>query len=540
VPLPLVRDETLILPRAMIRSCRQAQFRLKVSDSTGQVLSGGSLLMRILILRRLLMREVFAAGEQQIGILLPPSVGAVIVNAAVTLAGRVTANLNYTATSELVNACIGRAEIQHVLTSRRVMEKLNLDLDGEVLYLEDFRDKVTWLDKAVAAIEAYLFPAALLDWLLGLNRIDPDDVLTVIFTSGSTGDPKGVMLTYLNVASNVDAIAQTVRPQREDTILGILPFFHSFGYTVTFWGPMALGFSATYHFTPLDARAIGKLAKKYQATILLATPTFLRSYVKRCPAEDFSHLNVVVVGAEKLSTAVADEFNQKFGVRPTEGYGATELSPLVSVNVPPSRSQCVAGEIDFKEGTVGRPVEHVKVKVVDQETGVDLPSGQPGMLLVSGTNVMKGYLGQPEKSAEVLRDGWYVTGDIATIDEDGFITITGRESRFSKIGGEMIPHVRVEEMIQQCVADENTEEVLVVVTAVPDERKGEKLVVVHKPLSKSAETICGELVAAGLPLVWVPAAHNFMQVEEIPLLGSGKIDLKAVTELAKQRFGASA
>ena len=160
------------------------------------------------------------------------------------------------------------------------------------------------------------------------------------------------------------------------------------------------------------------------------------------------------------------------------------------------------------------------------------------MLLVTGTNVMKGYLGQPEKSAEVLRDGWYVTGDIATSDEDGFITITGRESRFSKIGGEMIPHVRVEETIQECVAGENEEEALVVVTAVPDERKGEKLVVVHKPLSKSAEAICAELVAAGLPLVWIPAVQNFMEVEEIPLLGSGKIALKAVAELAKQRFGA--
>ena len=522
----------------MIRSCRRSQFRRKVSDSSGQVLTGASLLMRILILRRLLMREVFTVGEKHIGILLPPSVGAVIVNAAVTLAGRVTANLNYTATSELVNACIGRAEIKHVLTSRRVMEKLDLNLDSEVLCLEDLRDKVTWLDKVVAAIEAYLFPAALLDWLLGLNRIDLDDVLTVIFTSGSTGDPKGVMLTYRNVESNVDAIARTVRPQREDTILGILPFFHSFGYTVTFWGAMALDLAGAYHFTPLDARAIGKLARQYRATILLATPTFLRSYIKRCPAEDFADLNVVVVGAEKLPTSVADGFEQKFGVRPAEGYGATELSPLVSVNVPHSRSDCVAGEVDSKEGTVGRPVEHVKVKVVDRETSVDLPVGQSGMLLVTGTNVMKGYLGQPEKSAEVLRDGWYVTGDIATIDEDGFITITGRESRFSKIGGEMIPHVRVEETIQECVAGENEEEALVVVTAVPDERKGEKLVVVHKPLSKSAEAICGELVAAGLPLVWIPAVQNFMEVEEIPLLGSGKIDLKAVAELAKQRFGA--
>lgn len=317
----------------------------------------------------------------------------------------------------------------------------------------------------------------------------------------------------------------------------MLPFFHSFGYTVTLWGALALDLRATYHFTPLDARVIGKLARERKATILLATPTFLRSYVKRCAAEDLASLNVVVAGAEKLPTALSDAFEEKFGVRPVEGYGATELSPLVSVNVPPSRSRHNDYKIDLKEGTVGRPVPGVKAKIVHPETNADLPIGEAGMLLVTGPNVMKGYFGEEEKTADVIRDGWYVTGDIATLDDDGFITITGRLSRFSKIGGEMVPHVRVEEVLQEIVADGNEEEVLAVVTAVPDQRKGERLVVVHKRLSKSPEEIRAALAEAGLPQLWIPACDAFLEVEEIPLLGSGKLDLKAVADLATREMG---
>jgi acyl-[acyl-carrier-protein]-phospholipid O-acyltransferase/long-chain-fatty-acid--[acyl-carrier-protein] ligase len=417
------------------------------------------------------------------------------------------------------------------------MEKLDLKLDAELVFLDDLRGKLTLADKLVAAMQAYVMPVGMLERTLGVDQIAPDDVMTIIFTSGSTGIPKGVMLTQENVGSNVHAIDQIVHPEPDDKILGVLPFFHSFGYTVTLWGALALDLRATYHFTPLDARVIGKLARERKATILLATPTFLRSYVKRCAAEDLASLNVVVAGAEKLPTALSDAFEEKFGVRPVEGYGATELSPLVSVNVPPSRSRHNDYKIDLKEGTVGRPVPGVKAKIVHPETNADLPIGEAGMLLVTGPNVMKGYFGEEEKTADVIRDGWYVTGDIATLDDDGFITITGRLSRFSKIGGEMVPHVRVEEVLQEIVADGNEEEVLAVVTAVPDQRKGERLVVVHKRLSKSPEEIRAALAEAGLPQLWIPACDAFLEVEEIPLLGSGKLDLKAVADLATREMG---
>ena len=324
------------LPAAMIRACRKRLFGWKVADSTGDGLTGGQLLMRTLILRRLLLREVLGEDEKYVGLLLPPSNGAAVVNAAISMAKRVSVNLNYSVSSTVLNKCIHRAGIRHVLTSRRVLDKLDLEIDAEVYCLEDLRDKVTTADKALSAFEAYALPAPLLESRLGLGDITPDDEITVIFTSGSTGDPKGVLLTQANVGSNVTGMNEVVHLTPNDVILGILPFFHSFGYTVTLWGPLALDIAVAYHFSPLDAKQVGKLAKARGATILLSTPTFLRSYLKRCKPDEFEKLEVVVAGAEKLPTALCDSFEEKFGVRPIEGYGTTEMSPLVSVNVPPS------------------------------------------------------------------------------------------------------------------------------------------------------------------------------------------------------------
>jgi acyl-[acyl-carrier-protein]-phospholipid O-acyltransferase / long-chain-fatty-acid--[acyl-carrier-protein] ligase len=494
-------------------------------------------------MRRLLLRQVVTSQDKHVGLLLPPSVGSVVANAALSMAGRVTANLNYTASPEVLNECLRRAGIHRVLTSRKfienpAMEKFKRTLEAEFVYLEDLREKANRGDKLVGALCAYLVPGIVLDRILGLHEIRGDDVATVIFTSGSTGMPKGVMLTQHNIATNVEAIDQCVDPRPNDTILGIVPFFHSLGFTVTLWGPLLLDIRAAYHFSPLDTRIVAKLARTRSATIFLATPTFLRNYLRRCQPDELETLEIVVAGAEKLPPALCDAFQQKFGVRPVEGYGTTELSPLVSVNIPQSRSKSL--NADCREGSVGRPVPGVSVKVVDPESFEQLPPGTPGMLLVKGANVMKGYLGQPEETAKVMRDGWYVTGDIAMVDTEGFIHITGRLSRFSKIGGEMVPHVRVEEAIQKILGVEEEGHLKLVVTSAPDERKGERLVVVHTRLDMSPDAICRELSAAGLPNLWIPGTDSFIEVESIPVLGSGKTDLKAVSDLAKRRFGDAA
>ncbi|HEX3655178.1 MAG TPA: AMP-binding protein [Pirellulales bacterium] len=526
----------LLLPQLMLRECRRSLFRSKVADSTGTDFSGGTLLLRSLILRRILQREVLAADEKFVAVLLPPSAAAVVVNACLTLMGRIPVNLNYTASETILKSCIQQCGIRHVLTSRKVMDKLKIDLGTDLVFLEDFLPRIKASDKLAAAALAYLTPIAVLERILGLSRLRPDDVMTIIFTSGSTGDPKGVMLSFENIGSNVEAIDEIIQLKRTDVLLGILPFFHSFGYTVTVWTVLTLAPKGAYHFSPLDAHQVGKLTREHKGTILIGTPTFLRSYLRRCAPEDFASLEVVVAGAEKLPKDLSAAFEERFGVRPVEGYGATECSPLVAVNIPASRAPS-AGQVVSKEGTVGRAVPGVVAKVTDLDSGATLGVGQAGMLWIRGPNVMQGYLNKPDVTSKVLVDGWYMTGDVAMLDADGFITITGRESRFSKIGGEMVPHMKIEETLEGLIGEVG-DEVRLAVTAVPDERKGERLVVVHTALEKRPEQLVKELAAAGLPNLWIPAADSFVQVEAIPVLGTGKLDLKAVKQLALEKFGA--
>ena len=531
-------NDTSQLLLDFIRMSRKRRWRRKVSDSTGVELTGGSLLLRSLILRRLLRRHVLDADAVHVGLLLPPSAGAVASNLALTLDRRIAVNLNYTVSSEVMNSCIQQAGIRHVLTSRKVMQKLDLELEAEVVYLDDLRDKLTTVDKLVAALQAHLLPSGMLARLLDVHRTPGDQVLTVIFTSGSTGTPKGVMLTHNNVASQIEAMEQVVKLTSRDVVAGVLPFFHSMGYTVTMWTPLVLDMEAAFHFNPLDGRQVGQLCEKYTPTILLATPTFLRTYLRRCTREQLSTLDVVVAGAEKLPVELCDAFEEKFGVRPVEGYGATELSPLVSVNIPPSRT---SGELDveLKEGTVGRPIPGVSARIVDLDTGADLGGNQPGMLMVTGPNVMKGYLGRDDLTAEVIRDGWYVTGDVALIDQDGFVQITGRISRFSKIGGEMVPHIKIEEELTRLIGASEEEGLTAAVTAVPDEKKGERLVVIHTRQERTTEELRKGLSDAGLPNIYIPSADSFFEVGELPVLGSGKLDLKAVQQTAMDRVAES-
>ena len=524
----------LILPRKFLRLCRRRMRRLKVADSTGTELTGAGLLTRTLLVRRLLRREVLAPDERHVGLLLPPSAAAMVLNAALAIDRRVAVNLNYTVSSEVMNDCTAQCGVRRVLTSRRVMKRFDLKLDAEVVYLEDLLGKITLADKLCAAASAWLEPVALLERRLGLTEVCDDDLLTIIFTSGSTGRPKGVMLTHRNVGSNVKAVDHLIHLNDDDVLLGILPIFHSFGYTTTLWTVLTLPPMGIYHFSPLEAREVGKLCRKHGATIMVTTPTFVRSYLRRCDPEDFAKLNVVFTGAEKLAPELADAFEQRIGVRPVEGYGATELSPVVSGNIPPSRASSKKSE-GVKEGTVGRPLPGITVKVVDLETNRDLGPNKSGMLLVTGPNVMKGYYGRPDLTAEVMRDGWYVTGDVAEIDTEGFIKITGRISRFSKIAGEMVPHIRVEEAIGQ-VLKLDEDDLKIVVTSAPDPKKGERLVVLYTDLAQSPEEICRALAASGLPPLWIPSPDSFRCIKNIPVLGTGKLDLKQVKDVAEEEF----
>jgi acyl-[acyl-carrier-protein]-phospholipid O-acyltransferase/long-chain-fatty-acid--[acyl-carrier-protein] ligase len=301
----------------------------------------------------------------------------------------------------------------------------------------------------------------------------------------------------------------------------------------TLWMGANVGVPIVFHPSPLDVMAIGDLVQRYRCTMMFATPTFLQLYTRRITPAQFGSLRLVIAGAEKLRTHVADAFRDHFGIDPLEGYGVTETAPVIAVNVPDFRAPGLY-QPGWRRGTVGQTIPGVSVRIVDPETGAIRAPGEEGMILVRGPNVMSGYLKRPDLTAEAFRDGWYVTGDIGTFDEDGFLTITDRYSRFSKIGGEMVPHGVVEEALERA---SGVEERCFAVTAVSDPRKGERLIVLHTLDPSQISGVLERLSAEGLPNLFVPRRDDFYRVEAIPLLGSGKTDLKTVREIAHDRTG---
>jgi acyl-[acyl-carrier-protein]-phospholipid O-acyltransferase / long-chain-fatty-acid--[acyl-carrier-protein] ligase len=521
------------LIQSFIGTAHRYPFRFALADvKTRRVRFGSALLKTIFLTRRL---RSHWQGQKMVGILLPPSVGGALVNFAATLCGKVAVNLNYTASQESLASCAEQCRLETVVTSKALLERLKIDLPARGVILEDVAAGPKIFEK-LSALAFWWLPGSLMTRVFsGGHSPAIDDLATVIFSSGSTGEPKGVMLSHYNVASNVEQLGQTFMLRSQDRLLGVLPFFHSFGFTVTLWLPSALGVGVIYHYSPLDFNSIGELVRKYKVTFLLATPTFLQAYIRRCSPEDFGSLQFVLVGAEKLPERVALAFEDRFGIRPLEGYGCTECSPAVTVNTHDFRA---AGfrQVGAKRGKIGHPLPGISVRIEDLETGETLGSDKSGLLLVRGPNIMQGYLHRLEKTAEVIRDGWYVTGDVAAIDEDGFLTITDRLSRFSKIGGEMVPHIKVEEKLHELAGATET---TFLVTGVPDCQKGERLVVLHRLGEEQLKEVLTRLGESGLPNLWTPRPNQFYRVDEFPYLGTGKLDLRAAQILALQRSGES-
>jgi len=515
------------LPRSFLQTVRRHPFRFAMADGRmPQVRYFDALVKTIFLARRLRSRW---RGQEMVGILLPPSIPGALVNLAALLMGKVPVNLNYTSSNESLTACAQQCNLQTVVTSRQFLERVHVQPPAEAIFLEDLAANPRVAERACALLASCLLPARGIETFVGAERrARLDDVATIIFSSGSTGDPKGVILTHYNIASNVEQLNQVVMLNSTDRILGILPFFHSFGFTGTLCLPVALGLGVIYHPNPLDARAIGALVAQYAITLLLATPTFLNTYTRRCAPEDFGSLRFVMAGAEKLPERIAQAFEDHFGIRPLEGYGCTECSPVVALNTLDFRAASFR-QVGAKRGSIGHPLPGMSVRIVDPATGRPVPVSEPGLLLVRGPNVMQGYLQQPEKTAEVLQDGWYNTGDIATVDEDGFIRITDRLSRFSKVGGEMVPHIKVEEKLQE-LADAS--EQVFAVTAIPDEKKGERLVVFHTLADKDLRECLEKLAKSDLPALWRPRPDQFLSIRALPYLGTGKLDLRRLRELA--------
>jgi len=521
------------LDLAFIDEVKRHPFKFCMADSMGVELNFAKLLAGVITLsQKLFPRKKDDVQNEMVGVFLPASCAAAITNGAIYFAGKIPVNLNFTASKESIEYAINVCSIKKIVTSRRFLEKIHYEPTDKMVFLEDIMTGIKGFEKTIFYIASIVLPKFLIrKMFVRGDKKNLYDIATVIFSSGSTGRPKGVMLSHANITSNFQGLYQILNAQPGDIVLGVLPFFHSLGFTGTLCLPVGAGIGVVYHANPLDAVTIGKMAEKYKATIIIGTPTFMSAYTRKCTKDQFKHLRFAVTGAEKLKKSIADAFYEKFNVIPLEGYGATELSPIVAMGIPDyiSKREHIKQK-GYKEGTVGHPLPGVAIKVVDPDTGKSLSANQEGLLLVKGPNVMVGYLNDEEKTREVIKDGWYVTGDIAKIDDDGFVCITDRLSRFSKIGGEMVPHIKVEEFIQEIVG---TNEPACVVTSVADEKKGERLIVLYKG-DLYIDNIWKALNESEIPKLWIPKREAFCKIEEIPLLGSGKVDLKKAKELANK------
>jgi acyl-[acyl-carrier-protein]-phospholipid O-acyltransferase/long-chain-fatty-acid--[acyl-carrier-protein] ligase len=534
-PLDPLPEDWRSLAHALLSQVKAKPAAEAICDGTGAKLTYGETFLRALVLGRYLKRTVGPA--EYVGVVLPPTVPAAVVNLALVFQGKIPVNLNYTAGQHMIDSAIDQCEITHVITSPKVLERFHITPKATLIALEDVKGRISWADKLVGATFSRLARHRPLESLLPcLARPDLDAIATVIFTSGSTGDPKGVVLSHRNILNNVQQVEQQVHLLPDEVLLGILPFFHSFGFTVTIWTALALGKKVVYHFNPLDSRTIGKLCEEHKVTLIAGTPSFTRFYIKSCPASQFKTLTHLILGAEKLKPELYRDISKWLDIEPMEGYGTTELSPVVAVNVPEDVVLADGRKIyGNRPGTVGLPVPGTLIKTIDPDTGEDLPEGAEGVICVKGPQVMLGYLNRPEATTKVLKDGWYATGDLGYVDADGFLKITDRLSRFSKIAGEMVPHVGVESAIMQAAG---VDEHHVAVTALPDPKHGERLCVLHTELGMTPDEVHKALTASHIPRLWIPSVRDFIRVDEIPITGTGKVDLRRLRELAQaERVG---
>jgi acyl-[acyl-carrier-protein]-phospholipid O-acyltransferase/long-chain-fatty-acid--[acyl-carrier-protein] ligase len=516
------------LARACLRGLKRNQWHTAIIDGMDHSkLSCGTLLAVAIALSRHVREKCDA---QRIGIVLPPGKAAVIANLAVTLAGKVPVNLNFTAGRSAVEAALRIGKVHDCITAQPVVKRLaDFPWPMHRIHLEAvlpaLKPQIMLWRCAVAVLPAW----ALAD-VLGLPRIGDRDEAMVLFTSGSSGEPKGVVLSHRNILSNVSQFSMMLDLGKRDTVLACLPFFHSFGCTVTLWYPLIEGVRSVTYPNPLEITKNAELIERYKVTLFCTTPTFLRGYLRKVEPEKMQSLTFIVTGAEKLPTELAQAFSERFGKDVLQGYGLTETAPVAAVNLPEPKPNRPSDSVQpsSRLGTVGKLAPGMAAQIRHPDTGEKLTLHETGMLWLRGPNIFEGYLDDPARTADVLVDRWFKTGDLARFDDDGFCIIEGRLSRFSKIGGEMVPHESIEQKVEEALALP-TDERTIAIMGIPDEAKGEALVLLTTREIDSTE-LREKLAASGLPNLWIP--KKIKRVEQIPVLGSGKLDLGKCKELA--------
>ena len=518
---------------AWLKSAKKSKTAFAVADIEGVEISHKKFLTGVLLFSKKI--EAYSP-EQNIGLLLPSSGGGAIASIAILSLGKTLVNLNFTAGKKALSSAAKQAEVKHIYTSRKFLDKMferGMDLesyftDSKLLMLEDIREEISTLSRIVTLLKAILLPASMIQKSY-FKEVSMNDTAAILFSSGSEGSPKGVELTHINIAANAKQAAIELEAADSDVIMSTLPTFHAFGFAITTLMPLSEGIPIVCHADPKDVSTISSGIQKYSGTILVGTPTFLRMYTisKKVTYESMQSLRLVVAGAEKLRSEVRDGFEKKFKMPVYEGYGTTETSPGASVNLPDIESP---SKLRNRPGTVGKAFSGTEFRIVDPDSLEPLPTGEDGLILIGGPQIMKGYLKMPEKTAEVIEliDGyrWYRTGDKGHLDEDGFLTIVDRYSRFAKIGGEMISLTTVEEEILDACNDKDLE---IAATCLPDQRKGEKIVLIAtNNLDKN--NLKKLLSDAKVNPLYHPA--EVLIVEEIPKLGSGKTDFGATKKIA--------
>jgi acyl-[acyl-carrier-protein]-phospholipid O-acyltransferase / long-chain-fatty-acid--[acyl-carrier-protein] ligase len=519
------------LAEECVRGLKRRPFATAVVDGLDHsLLSRSKLLGAAAALSRLFRKEF---PDERIAIVLPASKGSMVANLAVTLAGKIPVDLNFTMGRAANESCIKRANLRVAITATPFMERI-----------KDFPwpERVLKLDEIMPQIKTQIFvwwmmsilaPAGLLLRLLQIPKRGGHAEATLLFTSGSTGDPKGVVLSHCNIVGNVSQFRELLDAKKDDAILASLPFFHSFGSTVTLWYPLIEGVRIVTYPNPLEAAKNAALIERYKLTLLLATPTFLRGYLRKVEPHQLRSLRLVITGAEKLPLDLAKAFEERFKQRVFEGYGLTETAPVVSVNLPEPQPTKPGEQVQpsARLGSVGKMAPGIAAEIREPETDRKLSLHETGMLWLRGPNIFEGYLRDPERTADVLRDGWFKTGDIGRFDEDGFLYIEGRLSRFSKIGGEMVPHEAIEHKIIELLDLSGKEERGIAIMGVQDEAKGEAVVLLSA-VDVDLAQLRDKLRDAGVPNLWIP--KRVQRVESIPVLASGKLDLKKCNELANE------
>jgi len=505
-------------------------FRTLVVDlSTGRRALKAGMLLAVAIVMSRQWKGRFA--EERVGVVFPAGLGSFITNMALTFLGKVPVNLNFTAGRGALEASIRKAGIKTIITAKPVIDKLeDFPWTDSVVDLVEERKNVDKKQVLKWFAAVTLLPSRFLMKRLEIPQDGGEKEAGLLFSSGSTGEPKGIPLSHSNIIANCLQIHDCGLLNHRQTMMGCLPTFHSFGFTVTLWYPLFEGVKTVTLPSPLETKRIAEAIEKEEVTVMMGTPTFFRPYFRRATREQLSSLSIVVAGAEKTPPGFGERWEKHFGSTYLEGYGLTETSPVVSCNLPESVVDGKKLPDRRRAGSVGQLFPGMRARIAHPVSGEILPLLSRGVIHLSGPNVFTGYLDEPEENARVLDEKWFISGDVGRFDEDGYLYIEGRVSRFSKIGGEMVPHGTLEQKIMHAFHLEDSEEPLVAVTGIHDSSKGESLVVLSA-VEISSQKLRERLLDEGVPNLWIP--RKVKRVDAIPCLASGKLDLREVTRLAE-------